>query len=235
MVLKTLIIDDEPLAHKVVEEYSHMVSFLEVVGHCYTATKAIDFLHTQPVDLLFLDIQMPGLTGIELLETLRKPPLVIITSAYNQYALESYQFDVCDYLLKPFRLNRFLQAANKALDWHKLRQPIEEPLPSESGKVLFIKSDKKMIKVAVSSISHIESFGNFVKVWQTFNYILTAATLTHLEAQLPNDNFIRVHKSFIVNQSHLEYVEGNIIGLTGKVKVVIGKSYRQEVRKRLGI
>lgn len=238
MKLRTLIVDDEPLAHDVILTYIEDVPFLEVTGQCYLATEAIGVLQTKEVDLIFLDIQMPKLQGLDFLRTLKHPPLVIITSAYEEYALESYDLDVCDYLLKPFRFDRFLKAANKALD--RYRGQVQNAT-SISGiteaniatKQLFIKSDKRHIQIDQSDIHYLESFGNYVKIWLASEFIITPRTLSSFEDQLSN-SFVRIHKSFIINCEQVAYLEGNMVVLKSKKTLPIGKSHRQTFRKFIG-
>lgn len=235
--LRSLIIDDEPLAHKVILEYAKEVPFLEIAGQCYSATEALTALNGQDVGLVFLDIQMPKLNGLELLRTLKNPPIVIITSAYEEYALESYELDVCDYLLKPFRFGRFLKAVNKAYELHQMKRAgpppsptPPEPEPDEAGRI-FIKADKRHIQLSLADIFYLESYGNYVKVWLKDEFHLTPATLSGFETELPEAVFFRIHKSYIINRKFLDYVEGNTLRLTNGKELPIGKSYRQLVRE----
>jgi two-component system LytT family response regulator len=237
MTLKALIIDDEPLAHDIVLAYAQSVPFIEIVGQCYLATEAIPVLNQQPIDLLFLDIQMPKIKGLDFLRTLKNPPIVIITSAYEEYALESFELDVCDYLHKPYRFDRFLKATNKALEWHQLKKQSAAPKPTDSPikqtvpDHIFIKSDKKQVKVSLEDIYYLESYGNYVKVWLKASFLLTPATLSSFEESLPDASFMRIHKSFIINQRYIDYVEGNTVYLKNKIHLPIGKNYRQLVKR----
>lgn len=238
MKLKTLIIDDEPLAHDVILTFAEDTPYLEMVGQCYLATEALQLLREQEVDLIFLDIQMPKLKGLDFLRTLTIKPLVIITSAYEEYAIESFELDVCDYLVKPFRLDRFLKATNKALDLYQLRNPktkfIQTIAEAKEDEQLFIKSDKKLIQLDPGNIDLLESFGNYVKVWTGQEFLLTLRTLTSFEEQLDSNQFIRIHKSFIINKSSVNYLEGNTILLKSEKSLTIGKNYRQSVKIALG-
>ena len=162
MKLKALIIDDEPLAHKVILEYAKDVSFIEIVGQCYLATEALTLMKSQEVDLLFLDINMPKIKGLDFLRTLSQKPIVIITSAYQEYALESFELEVCDYLLKPFRFDRFLKATNRAYELSQLKNAPQTPIStskeiaSDDSNRLFIKSDKRLIQINISDIFYLE-------------------------------------------------------------------------------
>jgi DNA-binding LytR/AlgR family response regulator len=231
--MKALIIDDEPLAHEVILKYAEEVDFLEIVGQCYLATEALTFLKNESVDLLFLDINMPKIKGLDFLRTLNKKPIVIITSAYQEYALESFELDVSDYLLKPFRLTRFLKAINKVEALLELKKSAAENT-SENQEVtsnqLFVKSDKRYIQVNLEEVFYLESYGNYVKIWQKDNFILTPNTLSNFETQLPNSDFYRIHKSYIVHRKHIDYVEGNFVMLTNKTQLPIGKSQKSDFK-----
>lgn len=219
--MKTLIIDDEPLAHEVILTYVKDVDYIEIVGQFYLATEALSFLRTNEVDLIFLDINMPKLKGLDFLRTLKNPPIVIITSAYEEYALESFELKVCDYLLKPFRFSRFLKATETALELLKLKNKTNENLQQ-----IFIKSDKKHIQIDLKEVYYLESYGNYVKLWLEKEYILTPRTLTSFEEQLPQNDFFRIHKSYIINKNYIDFVEGNAVILKNKTNLTIGKSQR---------
>ncbi|MDJ1471823.1 LytTR family DNA-binding domain-containing protein [Cytophagaceae bacterium DM2B3-1] len=231
MKLSALIIDDEPLAHDVILRYLEDVSFVQVVGQCYQASEAIQVVNTQKIDLIFLDIRMPRIQGLDLLRTLRQKPLVIITSAYQEYALESFELDVCDYLLKPFRFDRFLKAVQKAYELYQLKNQegsnlpgVSEPAPEQQ---IFIKSDKRFIQLNLKDIYYLEAYGNYIKIWLEDRYHLTMRTMGSFEDQLPENDFIRVHKSFIVNKNHVAYLEGKMVILKNNKRIQVGKNYTQ--------
>lgn len=236
MKLNCLIIDDEPLAHDVILKYISELSFLEVVGQAYEPITALKLINEKQIDLIFLDIRMPKIQGLDFLRLLKTKPVVIITSAFEEHALESYELEVCDYLLKPFRFDRFLKACLKALDLHKLKQkkassgfsvePTPAPVPTKPEQ-LFIRSDKRLIQVELKDIYFFESYGNYVKVWKQNEYFLTPQTLTLIESQLSGADFIRIHKSYIVNKQLISYVEGNMVVLKGGKTLPIGKNHRQ--------
>ena len=239
MKLRALIIDDEPLAHKVILEYAKDAPSLEIVGQCHLATEALKLLREKEVDLLFLDINMPKLKGLDFLRTLSKKPIVIITSAYQEYALESFELDVCDYLLKPFRFDRFLKSINKAQELFSLKNtsaaisPTSIKTGEEDVNQLFIKSDKRLININLSDIYYLESYGNYVKVWTEKEFILTPRTLSSFVVQLPNKDFIQVHKSFIINRKFIDYTEGNMVKMKNGNTVAIGKNYRAAFKRFL--
>ncbi len=238
MKLRTLIIDDEPLAHEIILQYVEEMESIVIIGQCYSALEALNFLRKEPVDLLFLDIKMPKLKGTDFLRILEKKPLVIVTSAFEEYALESFELDVCDYLLKPFRFDRFLKATNKAIDFFQLKNQSpkedqgENSVAQDQKQELFLKVDKKLIQVNISEIFLLESFGNYVKVWVAEQFYLTPGTLSSFEKQLPVD-FIRVHKSYIIHKPYIEYLEGNMVLLKNQQKIPVGKQHRSKIKQVL--
>lgn len=234
MKLRCLIVDDEPLAHDVILRYLDDIPFLEKAGQCYLATEAFAFLNHHAVDLIFLDIRMPKLSGLDFLRTLNQRPLVVITSAYEEHALESFELEVVDYLLKPFRFDRFLKAANRALEQYTLRkQTALAPVPAAAAhepEPLYIKSDKKLVQMQLDDVYYLESLGNYVKVWGRDQFLLTQRTLGSFEEQLPADAFIRIHKSFILNKKFVHYIEGNMIRLLNGKVLPLGKTFKHVIK-----
>lgn len=234
MILNCLLVDDEPLAHRVILKYAEDVPYLQVVAQSYLATEALHILQSQPIDLLFLDIKMPKLSGLDFLRTLHRPPLVIITSAYEEYALAGYELRVCDYLLKPFSFERFLQATQRAWELHQLRQPPAlAPAPQPEAAPLFIKVDRRTVRLEQRAIRYLESYGNYVKVWTESGFQLTPRTLASFEAELTASAFVRIHKSYLVHMRYLDFVEGNQLALIGGPTLPIGKQFRAVVRSFL--
>lgn len=238
MKIRCLIVDDEPLAHEVILKYMEDVPFLETVGQCYLATEALSFLNTNTVDLIFLDIRMPKLSGLDFLRTLQQRPLVIITSAYEEHALESFDLEVCDYLLKPFRFDRFLKAANRALAMYTLKKQATEapaamapPATTTEPARIYIKSDKKQVQLELDEVYYLESVGNYVKVWGAQKFLLTPRTLSSFEEQLPAETFVRIHKSYILNKKFVHYIEGNVIRLKNGRELPLGKSYKHVIKQ----
>ena len=195
-MLKVLIIDDEPLAHEVLLHHLAQHSDIQVVGRCYNATQALAWLAENTVDLLFLDINMPELNGIALLKVLANRPKVIIVSAYQEYAIHGFELDVADYLLKPVCAERFAQALKK------VRQAIA-PRQTKvvTPKHLVLKVDREKRKFALSEISYLEAYGNFVKLWQADKMTLVSSSLKQLIEQLPSEQFTQIHKSYVVNNA----------------------------------
>lgn len=234
MRVKCLIVDDEPLAVKVLEKYISEVSDFEYVGSCDDAVEAMRILSTQSVDLIFLDINMPKLSGIELLETMKNLPLIVITTAYREYAVESYNYDVVDYLVKPIELPRFFRMVNKVTD--RLRSPvpsnsINEPI---SGKIdhLFLKVDKKMVKVLLKDILYIESLKDYVMVRTINEDLIVHHNLQSFTELLPDEDFLRIHRSYAVSLEKINAINGNQVEIGGKM-LPIGRNYQTEVKKQI--
>lgn len=221
--LNCIIIDDEPLAREGLADYSEDISFLNIVGICKNAMQANDLLHNKHVDLIFLDINMPLITGLDWLKTLKTSPLVIMTTAYPEYALESFEFEVIDYLVKPISFDRFLQAANKAYRLVNV---------SEDDNVFFVKSDKSLKKVIASEILFLEAMQNYVKIVTKEEVVVTHSTLKQLRDNLPKNDFIQTHKSYLVAKNHILEIIGNQISID-KYKVPISVRMRKEVLNKI--
>ena len=229
-----IIIDDEPLAHNIILSYADSLEELKLVGQAYSAKESLNLLKGKIVDLIFLDIEMPNLKGIDLLKTLKNKPLVIFTTAYEEYAIQSYELDAVDYLLKPFSLERFLKAVNKAYDFWNSKSSRQGQQKESKADTLFIKSDKNIHQVKYDDILCLESDGGYVKVYQNNgNKILSSLTLQELEEKLP-DNFLRVHKSYIISIPKLEKIEGNRI-IINDLKLPIGRHYKKMLIQRIGL
>lgn len=225
--LQCIIADDEPIARQILESYIESIPSIELVASCKNAFEVMEVLQDTSVDLLFLDINMPKLSGISLLRTMQNPPSVIITTAYPEYAVEGFELSVTDYLLKPFSLERFIQAVVKV---QKQTETSKENIPSPKEEVintLFVKSDKKIIKVNLDEVQYVEAYGNYIKIF-TDHMILTPQTLSDFLEKLPN-HFVRIHKSYVINFHQLKLIDGNQIVLYNDTKLPIGKSYRKDV------
>jgi DNA-binding LytR/AlgR family response regulator len=228
MKLKCLIVDDEPIARKGLEEYVSDVSLLQLVHSCESAFKAANFLNTQPVDLIFLDIQMPNVSGIEFLRGLKNPPMVIFTTAHSSYALEGYSLDVIDYLLKPISFDRFLKAVQKAHDYHVLKQPTKE-LESD---YFFIKVNHQFEKVNYDEVLYVEAMQNYCIVHTSTRKLITYHTLSGLEKQLPPTQFLKIHKSFIAAIEKISALDSNELKI-GSASLPISRSLKDEVMKKV--
>ncbi len=233
MKIRTLIIDDEPLAHRVIERYSENVPFLEIVAKCFNAIEAIEVMHNQQVDLLFLDINMPKLSGMEFLKTLKNPPLVIITTAYAEYAIQGYEMDVVDYLMKPFAFDRFFRAIQKAeeiLRSKEVPQHEEREQQSSEEEYIFIKSSKKTYKVNLNEILYVEALGDYVKIFTTDRMIVSYQSLKNIETMLHGRTFPRVHKSFIISLQKIDLIEGNHVKIKDRL-IPVGTNFKAEFDK----
>ena len=227
-----LIVDDEPIAHGIIEDYAEALTSLEKVGNCYNALEAISVLQKEKVDLIFLDINMPRLSGFDLLKTLSVKPRVIVTSAYQEYALEGYELEIEDYLLKPFSLERFLKAVNKATK--EVLPATVAPTQSTTAERIFIREDRKSRQISLAQIQLVEAYGNYCKVHLAQETILTPEKISHFETILPQADFIRVHKSFIVSAQHIRAVEGNKLNVLDRY-IPVGQTYMAGLKNRLGL
>lgn len=225
-MLKCAIVDDEQPARKLISEYIKKVPSLTLVGEYKNPMEAMSVIATEQVDLLFLDIQMPGLTGLEFIKTLNKKPNIILTTAYSKYALESYDLNVADYLLKPIAFDRFLRAVNKVLN----NNPAPTSPPAE--KHLIVKSDGQTHRIGLNEISYIEGLREYVSIHTLGGQIITLESLKNLESVLPESTFCRVHKSFIVNISLVKSHSNHDL-MIGTKKIPIGMSYRDDVLSKL--
>ena len=228
---KYCIIDDEPIAHRILEGYCSHLSTLIKVGNCYDAFQAMELFSKHHIDLIFLDLNMPKLSGFDLLKTLQFKPIVIVTSAHKEYALEGYELSVLDYLLKPFSFDRFLKAVNKFIG-PKFLKVIPPTSPPNLSTSLFIKGDKKVHQLHFDDILFVEACGNYSKVYLKTEMILCHEKISAIEDLLPAHYFLRVHKSFIIARDKIKVVEGNRIYIQDQ-KIPIGQTYKNDLKKIL--
>ena len=226
---KCLIVEDEILAQNLLINYLSKIPSIEVVGTCQTAMEALAFIKNETIDLLLLDIQMPDLTGIQLLKAIQQPPLTILITAYSEYAIEGYELNVVDYLLKPVKFDRFFKAIAKALDL--LNQKNNKHITSitntdNSSDYIFVKSDYKAIRVKFDEIIYIEGMQKYVKFKCKTTQVVTLLSLTKLEQILPTKDFLRIQKSFIANLNHIIGIEGNQLVMINEDKIPISKSIK---------
>lgn len=227
MKLKCLIVDDEPMARKGMEEYVRDIPFLEHAASCGNAGKANEFLQQHPVDLMLLDIQMPNLTGIDFLRSLTNPPLVIFTTAHPDYALEGYSLDVIDYLVKPTAFTRFQKAAQKAFEFHSLRISAS-PEPG----YFFIRCNQVYEKVNYDEVLYLEAMQNYVIIHTAAGKRITYITLTALEEKLPRNKFMKVHKSFVVSLDKITALDGHEL-MIGQAHIPVSRTLKDEVLQRV--
>ena len=232
MKLKCLIVDDEPLALDLLETHIAAVKDLELVGRCQDALEATNLLRQQTVDLIFLDIQMPTLTGIDFIKTLSKKPRIIMTTAYKEYAFDAFQLDVVDYLLKPITFGRFLKSINKVLNRAYFPSTQEEPTPIFEEAFIYLKADRKSIKVILKDILYIESCKDYVRVRTTIKAFTAHHRISALEEKLPESLFLRIHRSFIISKNKVAAFSSSSIELEGQT-LPIGRLYKEEVMQAM--
>lgn len=231
MRTKCLVVDDEPLARDLMRSHIEKLENFEIVAECGDAMKALQELRNYQVDLMFMDIQMPQITGIEFLKTLKQTPKVIITTAYREYALDGFELDVVDYLLKPITFERFLKSINKyyqisqeelqGVDYKQVTSVAEEAF-------IYVKENKKVIKLRLDDILYVEGLSEYVQIYTPTKKIITKTSMTNMQDKLPDQNFMRIHKSFIVSLTKIEAFTAHSIEVPGK-ELPIGRSYKNSV------
>lgn len=242
MKIRCVIVDDEPLALDVLEAYIEKIEDLELVARVDNAIEAFNLINKEKLDLLFLDIQMPKLSGIDLLKNISFPPKVIFTTAYRDYALQGYELDVVDYLLKPISFDRFLRAVNKVYQINGPSAPVmplagtnfetDPDLQNYSEAFIYLKADKKMIKVLLKDILYIESLKDYIRVRTRDKTVTAYQRISYMEEKLPEDKFMRIHRSYIIAMDKVEaYSTPNVE--IGNMEIPIGRNYRSEVLKAL--
>ncbi len=227
-----IIVEDEPLAAEVLQDYIRQVPFLELQGICNDAIFAMEMLQQKPVDLVFLDIHLPKLKGFEFIKTLKRPPHIIITSAYHEYALQGYEYNVVDYLLKPIEFNRFLMAVNKLRQSPVPEVRISSLLQTAERAHLFFNVSKKKVKVYLDEILYIESLKEYIRIFTNNKTILTKFQLGQIEELLAKNNFLRIHRSFIVAKDKIDAFTATDVEINGK-QIPIGRSYKELVQSIL--
>ena len=231
-MLNFIIVDDEPLAHEIIEEFCSMIPHIELKHHCYNAMEAMEYLNKNTVDFMFLDINMPKLKGLDFLKTLSKPPKTIITTAYKEYAIEGYELNVVDYLLKPFSFDRLVKAINKVSEIDSSKTIIKEVANTKDKSHFFVKGDKKYHQITLTDLLFIEAYGNYTKLYLKDEMIVSHEKISHYEAFLDKIQFLRVHKSFIVSIDKIKLIEGNRIFINDH-KIPIGQTYKSNINKLL--
>ncbi|MBO9199669.1 MULTISPECIES: LytR/AlgR family response regulator transcription factor [Niastella] len=233
--IRCLIVDDEPPAREIIRRYVQEIPTLQLMGECANAIQVLTILQQQPIDLLFLDIRMPQLNGTDFIKTLQHPPKVIFTTAFSEYALEGYELDVVDYLMKPIRFDRFLKAVNKAFPLNNAAPVLKTvaPLVPEEKKnesFVYFRADRKMVKVMLDDIFYIESMKDYIKVHTVQGVIITKQSISSVEAMLPAKLFVRTHRSFIVSINKIKSFTNELVEID-KTDIPIGKLFRNGVLK----
>jgi DNA-binding LytR/AlgR family response regulator len=231
-MINYIIVDDETASHDIIEDYGNNLTYLSLQKNCYNAFEAIEYLREHKVDLIFLDINMPKLTGFDFLKTLSNPPKIIVTTAYGEFALEGYELNIDDYLLKPFSFQRFLKAVTKVNNLLTNQVATAKPTEFDASQALFIKDSKRHYQVKLGEILFAEAYGNYIKVHTENQTIITHQTLSSFGELLPDSHFIKVHKSFIVALKKIDLVEGNQLFIQKHI-VPIGKLFRANINSLL--
>ena len=236
-MINAIIVDDEPLAQDILETYLEKIPQIQLVAKCDNAFEANEALNQHDVDLMFLDINMPQLTGTEFLRGLADPPVTIFTTAYPNYALDGFELNALDYLVKPISTERFLQACNRAIEQAELKQKAQAGQVEDGGPgFFFVKADKKLVRVNLEEIVYIEGLKDYVIIRLPNDRVITLQTMKSLEQRLPEKDFQRIHRSYIVNLNRIEAVQGNSIEVKEKGKMTnlpVGKSYRDSLSDRI--
>jgi DNA-binding LytR/AlgR family response regulator len=224
-MMNCIAVDDEPLALDIIENYVNKHPELKLIARCNNAAEASEILKTRKVDLMFLDIQMPEISGLSFVKTLENRPLFMFTTAYPDYAVEGFELDAIDYLLKPIAYDRFEKGVEKAIEYFKFKQNADVAETDLEPEHIFVKANQKLVKLAYNEIFYVEAFADYVKIFLADKKIVTLQTMKNMEKKLPIDFFSRVHRSFIVNRNHVESFSTTVCEVNG-VKIPIGKNYK---------
>lgn len=231
--INCLIVDDEPISREIIQTYCGQLPYISIVASCGNALEAKMILRKEKIDILFLDINMPVIDGISFLKTMKNPPQVIFTTAYKEYALDAFDLSATDYLLKPFSLERFIIAVDKAIEKLRDTNITTSAENNDLEKYFFIKTDGKIYKLLFNDILYAEANGNYTKIVTAGNVLMPTMTFTAVEELLPRNMFIRVHRSFIINKSKIGHIEGNRV-FVNQIEIPIGSNYKEEFLKVLG-
>ena len=231
MMMRCMIVDDEPLVRELLEDNLSQVSFLKLVRSCKSALEALETLQEEQIDIIFLDIQMPRLNGLQFLQSLDHPPLVIMVTAYEKYAVESFNLQVADYILKPFSFDRFLKACNRAAELFRMKSSV---MPSEKNYDFFVNVEYTLVKIVAADINYIESLKDYIKIYlsSTTKPVLTRMSLKSIEAKLPVGTFIRTHKSFLVVISKITTIKRDFVCI-GTTEIPVSETFRENINKVL--
>lgn len=229
--MKCIIVDDEPLAREGMELNVEDLSYLKLMGKFGTAMDAFNFLNENEVDLIFLDIQMPGMTGLDFIRSLKKKPMIILCTAYPQYALEGFELDVIDYLVKPMRLQRFVQAVSKAKEIYDLKNKANKIEPTVNEEDIFIRADRKFIRIFFKDIKYIKGMKDYVQIITEKEKYMTAMNIKTTNEQLPDNQFVRINKSYIINSDYIDSIGQDFVMVSGD-EIPLGRTYKESFIKR---
>ncbi|MBO6793552.1 MAG: response regulator transcription factor [Balneolaceae bacterium] len=232
-MIEYIIIDDEYVAHDIIKGYCDLLPNMKLLKNCYDALEAIEFLNAQTVDLIFLDLNMPTLKGFEFLRTLSNPPKVIVTTAYQEYALEGYELNVVDYLLKPFSFERFLKAINKTTLSSPVKSTTPIAEPEQKPRTIFLREDKPYVQIELDQVQYLEASGNYTNVVTADKTLSVREKISELLEEFGSTEFLQVHRSFAVSKSHITSIIGNRIFI-GETQIPIGKMFKSNVERLIG-
>lgn len=232
--INCIIVDDEQMAREILEIHLQKIDAVNIIGSCKNAAEAFNIINNNKIDLIFLDINMPEISGLSFANSINRKIKIIFTTAYREYALDGFDLQAVDYLLKPISLNRLIQAVNKYLDENIIPQNIaSQTIEIEKSDFIFVRSDRKMIKVNFSDINYIESIGDYIKIHFDNKTIVTRETITSIEAKLSGNDFLRIHRSFIVALAKISSFTNEFVEVNNKA-LTISRSYKKEVLNKLG-
>lgn len=234
MKYKYLIVDDEPLARKLIASHTSKIEGLELAGECGNAIEATNFLRNKSVDLIFLDIQMPEMSGLQFISTLKNPPAIILTTAFREYAPEAFDLNVVDYLLKPISFERLLKSVNKFFDMDTGNVHSVRSVSHEEQRCVYIKADRKIHKIIESEIVYIESLDEYVKIHLKDRMLITRENISTLEEKLPNPPFVRIHRSFIINSKWVKTISNDGVEVSGK-EPPFGRAFKKSAMNQLSV
>jgi DNA-binding LytR/AlgR family response regulator len=229
-IINALIVDDEPMARELLEDHCQKTANVVVVASCKSALEAFQVLHETPVDVMFLDIQMPGINGLNFLASLKNPPKVIFTTAYHQYAVDAFELEAVDYLVKPITFERFTKAVQRISG--KVEETIKTPVDNLITTSIFLKVNRRLVNVELKDILYVESMGDYVKVFTVTEMLVCYSTINKLVNLLPLDLFLRIHRSYLISIKKIDFMEGNYVKIAGN-DIPIGQTYKEALIKKL--
>ena len=233
--INCIIVDDEQIAREILEEYVHKIDTIELVKSCKNATEALEMISNHTIDLILLDINMPTISGLTLAKAIDRKIKVIFTTAYREYAVDGFNIQAVDYLLKPISFERFLQAIDKFFDLPTVFSPTEKTNPdSTKSNFIFVRADRKMVRINFEEIAYIESLSDYIKIYTNNSIVITRETISNMEARLPESQFIRIHRSFIVSLNQISSFTNEFVELDKK-ELPISRTYKDAVLKKLSI
>ncbi|MFY9309041.1 MAG: LytTR family DNA-binding domain-containing protein [Bacteroidia bacterium] len=232
--MNCIVVDDSKIARAAIKPLIAQFEFLNLVQECETPVEAFNYLKKEPVDLIFLDVEMPGMTGLELIKNLEKPPIIILITSKKEYAAEAFDLNVVDYLIKPLSLPRFMVAVNKAKDLFEKKEPRQVVNDARSKDYIFVRSGGILIKIKIDSIQYVQAIGDYVNIYTTEKRYTVHITLKNIEEKLPADKFFRLHRSYLVALNHIDNIEENS-AYTGKHPLPIAGQFKKDLLRRLNM